>query len=391
MMLRGLPSVVSRRQYRCVRRTAAPLVGAASLLLILLDTLVQRQPSRMAPLAPYLNQSAALYDAPRFARLSADFAELQAPPQRIIPRVVHQSYKTADQSRWPIASWRHCASSWRRHNPEWEYRFWTDEQNRQLFKEHLPQFLDLYDLLAKPVTKSDLTRFAYMYVHGGLYADLDMESVQSLDAPLAQGTPPLHEGVVLGMMGSDFNFGHSIPNAAMLSPARHPMWLHCLDSVRERLQEMHRPRGLVHVWWQQLQQRYDRHYNVYREPTEMLAGPVALKACVGSYVGAGFSSTGQQPQAPGPPAPPVYIAPPQFFFGLNWRCVWDNAGVPDCAPQEAAAWDMCGPYRAALTGEKTDAASGEGSDKFIAERKRCLDVLGPAAAALTFWGHSWGD
>ena len=42
---------------------------------------------------------------------------------------------------------------------------------------------------------------------------------------------------MLGMMGSDFNFGHSIPNAAMLSPARHPMWLHCLDSVRERLQE----------------------------------------------------------------------------------------------------------------------------------------------------------
>lgn len=380
-----------RRRYRCVRRSAQ-LLGAVLLLLLLLDFLVKRRLSNIPPLALYLNQTATLYDEPRFAKLAAGFAKLQAPPQRTIPRVVHQSYKTADQSRWPIASWRHCAASWQRHNVDWEYRFWTDEQNRHLFEEHLPQFLDLYDMLVKPVTKSDLTRFAYMYVHGGMYADLDMESVRSLDAPLAQGKPPLREGVVLGMMGSDFNFGHGIPNAAMLSPARHPMWLHCLQSVRHRLQEMHRPRGLIHVWWQHLLERIDRHYNIYHEPTEMLAGPVALKVCVESYMGAGFSHTGRQPQGSTPLAPPVYVAPAQFFFGLNWRCNWDNAGVPDCAPQEAASWDMCGPYRAALAGDTYEyEASGEGSDQVVAARQRCLDVLGPEAVALTFWGHSWGE
>jgi hypothetical protein len=370
-------------------RRARQLAVAAAAALLLLDAAVQRQPSRMEPLAPYLNHSAALYDAPRFARLAEGFAARQAAPQAAIPRILHQSYKTADQARWPIASWRRCAASWRTHNAEWEYRFWTDEQNRQLFAEHLPQFLDLYDLLAKPVTKSDLTRFAYMYVHGGMYADLDVESVRPLDAPLAQGTPPLREGVVLGMMGSDFDFGHSIPNAAMLSPARHPLWLHCLQSVRERLQEMHRPRGLVHVWWRQLQQRVERHYNVYREPTEMLAGPVALKMCVESYVGAGFSHTGLQPRPEaGPAAPPVYVAPPQYFFGLNWRCMWDAAGVPDCAPQEAATWDLCGPYRAALTAEGGEAGD-EGGEQVAAAQRRCFDVLGPAALSFTFWGHSW--
>ena len=36
--------------------------------------------------------------------------------------------------------------------------------------------------------------------------------------------------------------------------------------------------------------------------------------------------------------------------------MWDAAGVPDCAPQEAATWDLCGPYRAALTAEGGEAA-----------------------------------
>ena len=188
--------------------------------------------------------------------------------------MLHQSYKTADATRWPIQSWRHCSESCRRLNPGWEYRFWTDDQNRQLFAEHLPQFLDLYDMLLKPVTKSDLTRFAYMFVHGGFYADLDVECVAPLDAALDGAAPggeatPLRGSVVLGMMGSDFAFGHSIPNAALLSPPRHPMWLHCLESVRERLQEMHTPLGLMHVWWRRLHERYERHYNIYREPTEI--------------------------------------------------------------------------------------------------------------------------
>ena len=379
----------------CGARRCAQLAGGGLLLLLLLlDVGVQLQPARMEPLVAYLNQSAALHSEGRFAQLAARFAERQAAAQGAIPRILHQSYKTTDESRWPIASWRHCAASWKARNAGWEYRFWTDEQNRGLFAEHLPQFLDLYDLLVKPVTKSDLTRFAYMYVHGGMYADLDVESVRALDGSLDAGTPPLREGVVLGMMGSDYDFGHSIPNAAILSPARHPMWLHCLDSVRERLQEMHRPRGLAHVWWRQLEQRIERHYNVYREPTEMLAGPVALKSCMESYVGEPFSHTGYQrlppPRQPADaPAPPIYVAPPLYFYGLNWRCMWDAGGLPDCAPQEAATWDLCGPYRAALADEAgVGDGGGEAGAAFAKARERCFAVLGPALS-FTFWGHSW--
>ena len=71
---------------------------------------------------------------------------------------------------------------------------------------------------------------------------------------------------------------------------------------RCRLQDMHTPLGLMHVWWRRLHERYERHYNIYREPTEMLAGPVALKACFETYAGEPFSRTGYHRPPPRLPA-----------------------------------------------------------------------------------------
>ena len=46
-------------------------------------------------------------------------------------------------------------------------RLWTDDDNRQLVKEHYPWFLDTYDSLPKPVMKADASRYLYMHHIGG--------------------------------------------------------------------------------------------------------------------------------------------------------------------------------------------------------------------------------
>lgn len=64
------------------------------------------------------------------------------------------------------------------------------------------------------VAKSDLARFAYMLLYGGVYADLDVVCLKPFSALLdysaqSSGQSP---GVVLGMMGDDYRFevGHRL-------------------------------------------------------------------------------------------------------------------------------------------------------------------------------------
>jgi hypothetical protein len=87
----------------------------------------------------------------------------------------------------------------------------------------------------------------YMYVYGGVYADLDMESLKPID-PVLKG-----KDAVLGYMGEPDGFKHNIPNAWMASRPGHPFWLLVLKHI----------------------QNVDKQREV-----EAITGPIALKHCV---------------------------------------------------------------------------------------------------------------
>jgi len=42
--------------------------------------------------------------------------------------IIQQTYKTAEIRE----EWRPYQASWKAHHPGWEYRFWTDQDNRSL-------------------------------------------------------------------------------------------------------------------------------------------------------------------------------------------------------------------------------------------------------------------
>lgn len=86
-------------------------------------------------------------------------------------KIIHQTWQTAEipEKDFPHA-WQ---ESWRRWNPDWEYRFWTDEDNERLVRDHYPMFLDGFMALGKGVIKADVARALYMHRFGGIYADLD--------------------------------------------------------------------------------------------------------------------------------------------------------------------------------------------------------------------------
>lgn len=114
------------------------------------------------------------------------------------PRIIHQSWKTCDSFERPAHE--AFTTTWKENHPQWEYRCWTDAQNRALIESYLPQYLAMYDGYPREIYRVDFARAAYMYVHGGVYADYDFVSVKPLDPLLGL----LKDyGVILGTMGKD--------------------------------------------------------------------------------------------------------------------------------------------------------------------------------------------
>ena len=92
-----------------------------------------------------------------------------------IPRLIHQTWKTKEVPVWARSN------SWINLNPTWRHRLWDDIEVAEFIASHFPQVWSVWDTL-KPVEKADLFRYAVVYVHGGVYADLDVECVRPIDS-----------------------------------------------------------------------------------------------------------------------------------------------------------------------------------------------------------------
>lgn len=96
---------------------------------------------------------------------------------RRIPKIIHQTYKT---STVPVRV-RPLIKSWHNKNPNWTYRFYTDEDCLSFVQKEFPEYLEAYKSLPKPVERSDFFRYMVLLRFGGVYADLDTECRRSFD------------------------------------------------------------------------------------------------------------------------------------------------------------------------------------------------------------------
>lgn len=206
-----------------------------------------------------------------------------------IPKIIHQSWKDKDLT--PL--YRKWSTAWQAHHPGWEYRLWTDDDNRRFIRDEFPWFLEQYDAFDRHIFRVDLVRFFYLFKYGGMYADLDFEPLRSLEALLWD-----KRGVVVGQMGSNASFAHSIPNAWMASPPGHPFWRLCVhEAVREWLKGEY-------------------------ELAEAVGGPIQLTRLARQWRG-------------GPRQQELAILPPGLLYPLDWNADSRDAH-PECWPNHAA-------------------------------------------------------
>lgn len=121
--------------------------------------------------------------------------------------------------------------SWKRHHPEWEYRFWTDAQLRDFVATSYPNFLARFDSYEDPISRVDAGRYLVLKHFGGLYVDLDMDCLRPVDELLENASfivglepdahllekPILASGVTTLLCPS-----------VIASEAAHPFWDHVI-------------------------------------------------------------------------------------------------------------------------------------------------------------------
>ncbi|HAT18331.1 MAG TPA: hypothetical protein DCS76_11080, partial [Gemmatimonadetes bacterium] len=133
----------------------------------------------------------------------------------MIPRVIHQTWKDQDVP----ARFLDAQRSWQDAHPDWEYRFWTDEDLAALVRERAPELVPLYESYPEAIQRVDAARYVILREFGGVYADLDLHCLRAMDS--------LREAEVV--LPRTTPFGMS--NQFMLSVKGHPLFHHAVASL----------------------------------------------------------------------------------------------------------------------------------------------------------------
>jgi mannosyltransferase OCH1-like enzyme len=173
-----------------------------------------------------------------------------------IPNIVFQTWKTRHQLPSNFAYWR---KTFLKHNPTYRHVLWDDHDNRKFIAQRFPWFMDIYDGFPMEIFRADVIRLFFLYTYGGFYADLDSECIRPLDDLRSWGD------VLVGRMGKNLAFPHSIPNAVMASKPKQIFWLLAIAIVIECFAEATKSEMLNEMG------------------PEQLTGPIPFKAAVEYY------------------------------------------------------------------------------------------------------------
>lgn len=162
----------------------------------------------MAPLYPELKESFPTDGEPR------------------IEKRIHQTWKgTMVNSK--VANW---IKSWMVYHPDYEYYLWTDESVRQLITDKYPQLLPVFDNYLCNICRADALRYIILYEYGGIYADIDMESLKSMEPVMRKyscilAQEPYEHSYIQG------NFKQLVINALMACRKGHPFMKEAVDKL----------------------------------------------------------------------------------------------------------------------------------------------------------------
>jgi len=144
-----------------------------------------------------------------------------------IPKVIHQTAMARDLEGLE----KSYAASWLRCMPDWHHVLWDDDDILELFMEHRPDLVPLYESYPFPVQRADMFRYVLMEAYGGLYMDMDYEWIPAPageEHAIVKEMNSATQGIVI-MEAPDTVADGTLQNSLVGSYAGHPFWTHTLE------------------------------------------------------------------------------------------------------------------------------------------------------------------
>ncbi len=260
------------------------------------------------------------------------------------PTLIFQTWKS--KTEFPD-NYKYWKTTWTKYNPTYEYVLYDDDDNKGLIKEKFPWFLNKFEGYKKNIQRADAVRYFFLYVNGGIYADMDFECLKPFDTLLTQNS---EYDVLFGAIEYDkdnkFHQDNSVPNAIMISKPRQVFWIFVMHEL--------------------LHKNGDEN-----ERTEAMTGPVLLKKAIDKYNARGDKFREEDwykemleklgpALAPYPNESKIHIFPPEIFYPISWSTNANDQSRSD------------GLY------------SSEREKNSEAMKKKY-----PNAYAITYWTHNW--
>ena len=251
-----------------------------------------------------------------------------------IPALIFQTWKSKTNIPADFAYWSRTLHEL---NPSFSHLLWDDGDNRRFVAAHFPWFLPVYNAYPKEIYRADAVRYFFLYFHGGLYADMDVECLKSLDGLLES------DNILLGRMGPDPDFPGSVPNAIMASPPRQEFWLFVMSRLLSSGADSRAP--------------------------ELVTGPVHLKTSLDLYLGGDHAALEAA----------VHSVCERLPDGL--RPAGGRSSIRLLPSYEWFPLDWTDPIHQRLRREVLN------GNLLSEESKRHLF---PRSSMVTYWSHTWG-
>lgn len=142
----------------------------------------------------------------------------------MIPKIVWQTYKDPYDSLTPYMY--SAIETWKKLNPEYEYRYMDDKQAGEFVLQEFGQdWYDLFINLPVGVMRGDVWRYMIIYKYGGVYADLDTECLKPISSWM------LEDKSFIVCPENEIHFCQW----TFAAEAGHPILKKVLDLIKERI------------------------------------------------------------------------------------------------------------------------------------------------------------
>ena len=136
----------------------------------------------------------------------------------LIPRIIHQTYKTVDvPDKW-LDAYNSCKATHQASN--WTHVLWTDEDAANFIAANYPWFFDTYTRYPYAIQRADAMRYFILHHYGGFYLDLDVGCRRDLS--------PLLKYAAIFPKTKPFG----VSNDVMAAAKGHPLFQQLISSLK---------------------------------------------------------------------------------------------------------------------------------------------------------------